>query len=121
MPSKMPGAMMSSCLSRRSFSRWRAGVVAMSVLSVQCARDGVGEQIYQVVGVVEVVKTDDCPLDRFGAPTAGDPVGERVELRDEFVVGNRVGGRAVWLVDAGVVFGAIRGGHGDVGAELLGD
>jgi hypothetical protein len=44
-----------------------------------------------------------------------------MELRDEFVVGNRVGGRAVRLVDAGVVFGAVPGGHGDVGAELLGD
>src|SRR5262249_6985266 len=115
MPSKTPGAMMSSCLSSRPFSRWRAGVVAMSVPSIQCARDGVGEQIYQWFGVVEVVQTDDSPLDRFGAHAAGDPVGERVELRDEFVVGNRVGGRAVRLNDAGVVHGAITCGHCDVG------
>src|ERR1700758_886541 len=121
MPSKTPGAMTSSCLLSESFSRRRAGVVAMSVLSVQCARDGAGEQIYQIFDVVEVVEIDHRALDRFGAGVAGDPVGERVELRDEFVIGDRIGGRPVWLDDSGVVHGAVPGGHCEVGAEPLAD
>src|ERR1700733_10407962 len=98
MPSKTPGAMTSSCLSSRSLSRWRAGVVAMRVLSVQCARDGGREQINQVVDIVEIVQTNNCSFDRIGAPATGDPVGQGMELRDEFRIGDRIGGRAVRLV-----------------------
>src|SRR5208283_725439 len=90
MPSKTPGAMMSSRLSSKSLSRCRAGVVAISVPSVQCAGDGRRQQIDQIVDVVELVEADHCPLDCFGAPAVGDPVGERVKLRDEFVVGDGV-------------------------------
>src|ERR1700739_4509881 len=118
MPSKTPGAMMSSRLFNRSFSRWRAGVLAMSVLSVQCTRDGGGEQIDQVVGVIEILEANHRPLDRLGPVAAGYPVGERMELRDQFVVGDRVRGGTVRLVHTGVVHGAVAGGHRNIGAEL---
>src|SRR6516162_3470343 len=120
MPSKTPGAMINSCLSSSSFSRWRAGVLAMSVLSVQCARDGIGEQIYQGAGVVECLEADHRPLDRLSASAVGYPVGERVELCDELLVGHRVSGRAVRLDYTGPVHGAVPRGRRDLRAELLG-
>src|ERR1700743_2155414 len=73
-PSKTPGAMMSSRLFNSSRSRRRAGVVVMAVLSVQCAGDRRGQQIDQVVDVVKILETDHCPRDRVGAPAVGDPV-----------------------------------------------
>ena len=82
MPSKTPGAMMSSRVSSKPLSRWRAGVVAMSLpfVSVQRARDGRGEQVDQVVDVVKVFEADDRTLDRLGASAIGDAVGQRVKL-----------------------------------------
>src|SRR6516162_6497471 len=121
MPSKTPGAMINSCLSSSSFSRWRARVLVMSVLSVQCARDGIGEQVYQGVDVIECLEADHRPLDRLGASAVGYPVGERMELCDELLVGDRVGGRAVPLDDTGPVHGAVPRGYRDIGSESLGD
>ncbi len=73
------------------------GVVGMSVPSVQCAGDGGGQQIDQIGDVVEVVEAEHRSFDRLGAVAVGDPVGERVELRDELVVGDGIAGRAVRL------------------------
>ena len=72
-------------------------VVAMAVLSVQCARDGRGEQIDQVVDVVEVLETRRSPARSPRRVPAGHPVGQRMELRDQFVVGDRIGGCAMRL------------------------
>ena len=52
-----------------------------------------------------------------GTVACGDPVGQRVELGDELVVGDRVGGCAVRLVDADAMHLAVIGGDGEVGAR----
>ena len=106
MPSKTPGAMTSSRLAS-SFQplTGRGGSHADSfrfrVSPVR--RDGRCQHVHQVIDVVEVFEADDRVLNRLGASAACDAVGERMELSDQFVVGDRVGGRTVRHVDAGAV------------------
>ena len=64
---------------------------------------------------------DHGAFDRGGAVAVGDPVGQRVELDDELVVGDRVVGCAVRLVDADAMHVAVVGGDGQVGGEPFGD
>ena len=91
------------------------------VLSVQCAGDRCGQQIDEVVDVVEVLETDHRSFDGVGAVAAGDAVGQGVKLGDDLVVGHRIPRRTVWRDDADLMHVAVAGGHREIGAEPFGD
>ena len=83
---------MSSRCASRSRRRLPAGVVDMRVPFSPARRaTGAASRSMSVVDVGEVVDAGHGLFDGGRAAAAGDPVGQRVELGDQFVVGDRVG------------------------------
>ena len=92
-----------------------------NLLSVQRAGDRRIEQGHEFGHVGEVVDAGHGPFDGGRAVACGDPVGQCVKLDDELVVGDRVGGCAVRLVDADTMHVAVIGDDFQVRGEALGD